>query len=114
MSNVGIGIGSPNCILYVSTNAGNNVNSFPIRVSSGSGADGSGYGTLTGLDAESGGWSKCAIRHTRTGGYDVGDIVFLNRNTIDNADRTMGDKKGELIYSVELEFEIQILNLIYI
>ena len=82
-SGVGIGKTNPNCRLYVSTNAGNNVNSFAIRVSSDGGTDGSGYATLIGLGAESNGWSKCAIGHTRTGGYDVGDIVFLNRNTID-------------------------------
>ena len=91
--NTGIGISNPNCRLYISTNAGNNVNSFAIRVSSGGGTDGSGYATLIGLGAESGGWSKCAIGHTRTNGYDVGDIVFLNRNTIDNADCTMSDER---------------------
>ena len=91
--NTGIGISNPNCRLYISTNAGNNVNSFAIRVSSSGGTDGSGYATLIGLGAESGGWSKCAIGHTRTGGYDVGDIVFLNRNTIDNADCTMSDER---------------------
>ncbi len=45
------------------------------------------------MGAESGGWSKCAIGHTRTGGYDIGDIIFLNRSTIDNADCTMGDER---------------------
>jgi hypothetical protein len=91
--NAGLGITNPNCRLYISTNAGNNVNSFAIRVSSGGGTDGSGFATLIGLGAESGGWSKCAIGHTRTNGYDVGDIVFLNRGTIDNADCTMSDVK---------------------
>jgi hypothetical protein len=95
-NNVGIGV-NPNCRLYISTNAGNNVNSFAIRVSSSGGTDGSGYATLIGLGAESGGWSKCAIGHTRTGGYDVGDIVFLNRNTIDNADCTMSDEKMRMV-----------------
>ncbi len=72
--NVSIGIKNPN--IHISTNAGNNVNSFAIRVSSGGETDGSGFATLIGLGAESDGWSKCAIGHTRTGGYDTGDKVF--------------------------------------
>ncbi len=32
--------------------------------------------TLIGRGTESGGWSKCAIGHTRTGAYDV-SIFFL-------------------------------------
>ncbi len=79
--------------MYISTNAGNNVNSYALRVSSGGGTDGSGYATLIGLGAESGGWSKCAIVHTRTGGYDVGDIVFLCNSTINPSDCTMSDEK---------------------
>ncbi len=43
--NVGIGITNPNGKLYISTNAGNNVNSFALRVSSGGETDGSGYAT---------------------------------------------------------------------
>ncbi len=41
------------------------------------GIDGSGFTTLIGLGAESGGWFLCAIGHTRTGAYDTGDIIFL-------------------------------------
>ncbi len=83
---------------YISQqNAGNNVNSFAIRVANGGGIDDSGFATLIGLGAESGGWSKCAIGHTRTGGYDVGDIIFLNRNTIDNADCTISDERMRII-----------------
>ncbi len=93
--NTGMGISNPNCRLYISTNAGKNVNSFAIRVSSGGGTNDSGHATSKGLGAESGGWSKCAIGHTRTGGYDVGDIILLNRNTMDDADCTMSDKKNE-------------------
>ncbi len=54
--------------------------------------DASGYATLIGLGSESGGWSKYAIGHTRTGGYDVGDIVFLNRKSIDISDCTISDE----------------------
>ncbi len=42
--------------MYISTNAGNSVNSFAILVSSGGGTDGPGYATLIGLGAESNGW----------------------------------------------------------
>jgi hypothetical protein len=45
------------------------------------------------LGSESGGWSKCAIGHTRTGGYDVCYIIFLNGNVIDPSYCTMSDKK---------------------
>jgi hypothetical protein len=58
--------------------------------------DGSGYATLIGFSAESGVWSNCAIGHTRTRYYEVGDIVFLNRNTIDHSECRMGDEKLEL------------------
>ncbi len=39
MNSSGLGIGIPNlnCRLYISTNAGNSVNSFAMRVSSGGG-----------------------------------------------------------------------------
>jgi hypothetical protein len=76
-NNVGIEV-NPNCRLYI-TNTGNNVNSFAIRISSGGGTDGSGYATLIGLVAESGGWYKCAIGHTRTGGWDQGGYcIFMS------------------------------------
>ena len=45
------------------------------------------------LGSEANGWSKCAIGHTRTGGYDVGDIVFLCRATGDGTSCTMSDVK---------------------
>ncbi len=35
--------------------------------------------------------------HTRTGGYDVENTVFLNRNTIDNADCTMSDETRRIV-----------------
>jgi hypothetical protein len=53
ISNVGNGTSNPNTRLYISTNAGNSVNSFAIRVSSGGGVDESGLVTLIGLGAES-------------------------------------------------------------
>ncbi len=40
--NVGIGKGNPNCRLSISTNAGNSVNSYAIRISSDGGTDYSG------------------------------------------------------------------------
>ena len=48
-----------------------------MRLSCGAFTDGGGFGTLLGLGSEPNGWSKCAIGHTRTGGYDVGDSVFM-------------------------------------
>jgi hypothetical protein len=64
-----------------------------MRLSCGASTDGGGFGTLLGLGSEPNGWSKCAIGHTRTGPYDQGDIVFLTRATVDNADCTMNDVK---------------------
>ncbi len=69
------------------------MNSFAIRVSSSGGTDGCGYATLMGLGAS--GWSKYAIGHTRTGGYDVGDII-------DNADCTRSDEKMGIISVVNI------------
>ncbi len=53
ISNVGNGISNPNTCLYISTNAGNGVNSFAIRVSSGGRVDETVLATLIGLGAES-------------------------------------------------------------
>ncbi len=91
--NVGIGITNPNCRLYTSSNLSASATVYAMRLSCGAATDGGGFGTLLGLGSEGNGWLKCAIGHTRTGPYDVGDVVFLTRNTIDNADCTMSDEK---------------------
>ena len=86
--NVGIGTNNSNCRLYISTGIGNTVaNSFAIRMSGGGTInDGGQFFCGIGFAHEPNGWSKGAIGWIRTGGYDVGDMVFLNRNTPDNID----------------------------
>jgi hypothetical protein len=75
------------------------VTCYPIRISSGASAFSdplNGTATLIGLGTEcasSGSWSKCAIGHCRTDGYDIGAIVFLNRNTVDTTNATMSDER---------------------
>ena len=93
--NVGIGVGNPNCRLYINTGAGNSANNFPLRIASGGGAvsDNSGYSTLIGLGTEANGWSKCAIGHARMSAYDTGDIVFLANNDWDTSNCTMANEK---------------------
>jgi hypothetical protein len=54
-----------------------------MKTSGGSYQDTGNFGTLLGLGTEDGGFSKCAIGHVRTAAYDVGDIVFLTRNSAD-------------------------------
>ncbi len=83
---------NPNTRLYISTKCRKSVNSFARGVSSGEGVDGSRLAILIGLGAESRGWSKCAIAHTRTSSSNAGDTVFLIRNSIDSSDCNMGDK----------------------
>jgi hypothetical protein len=89
--NLGIGKTNPNCRLYIDSANGNNTSTtFSIRIgSNGNVTDGGAFPNLIGLGIEANGWSKGAIGWLRTGPYDQGDIVFLNRNTIDSADTNM-------------------------
>ncbi len=70
------------CRLYISATAGNPVNSDAIRGLSGWGVNHSGFPTFTGVGSELVGWSKSAMGHTRTGPYDVGDIVLFFEETL--------------------------------
>ena len=56
---------------------------YGLKIHSGNAVDSGGAPVLFGLGTEAATWSKCAIGHIRTGTYDQGDIVFLNRNTAD-------------------------------
>ena len=95
--NVGIGL-SPSYRLHIT--AGNSTIStvYAMKVSGGVFQNtGGNYGTLIGLGTEDAVWSKCAIGHVRTAGYDVGDIVFLCRNTIDNVSADMNNEKMRIL-----------------
>jgi hypothetical protein len=94
--NVGIGYNNPNCRLYINTNAGNGVNSIGLRIASGGGTDGLNYFCGIGLGHEASGWSKSAIGHVRTGGYDIGDLVFLKNNSMDTSDCDMSHVRMRL------------------
>ncbi len=91
--NTEIGISNPNCKLYINTNAGNNVNSIGLRISSGGGTDCAIFFCGIGLAHEANGWSKSAIGYVRTGPYDIGDKVFLKNNSADNSDCDMSHER---------------------
>ena len=84
--NIGIGKTNPNCKLYINTGVLNTTaDSFAIRISSAGGTDTGPFFCGIGFAHEPNGWSKGAIGWIRTGGYDQGDMIFLNRNTNDNS-----------------------------
>jgi hypothetical protein len=89
--NVGIGKTNPNCRLYIDTQNGNTTSqSFSIRIgANGTISDSGAFPNLIGLGIEANGWSKGAIGWVRRGGWDQGDMVFLNRNTGDSADANL-------------------------
>ena len=70
---------------------------YPLRISAGAYTSaGNGTATLIGLATQNDEYFegiKCGIGHVRTGGYDVGSIVFLCNNTQDGTNATMSDEK---------------------
>ena len=82
-TNVGIGTTNPQAKLHISSALATVGNSYPLRISANKFVDNNGTGTFIGLSTEDSSWSKCALGHVRTGPYDVGDMVFLTRNTTD-------------------------------
>ena len=97
--NIGIGKTIPNCKLDVSAGLTTANTVFTMRLASGAFSDNGGFGTLLGLATESNGWSKCAIGHQRTGSWDTGDIVFLNRKSADTTSCSMSTDVQMRIYS---------------
>jgi hypothetical protein len=70
------------------------VTCIPLRISSGAYNDlGNGTATLIGLSTEPSGWTKCAIGHCRTGGWDTGAIVFICNSAANTTSLTMADER---------------------
>ena len=97
--NVGIGTNTriTNKLLVHQGSSGTGVTSFPLRISAGAYTSaGNGTATLIGLATQNDEYFegiKCGIGHVRTGGYDVGSIVFLCNNTQDGTNATMSDER---------------------
>jgi hypothetical protein len=88
--NVGLGTTSPQFTLNVVGASATEVT--VARFSKGNYADSGGHTTIVGLGAESGiAWTKAAIAFERTGGYDTGNIHFLQEDTIDNSTAELSD-----------------------
>ena len=67
---------------------------IPLKISAGAFTNtGNGTATLIGFGTEIGGFTKCAIGHCRTEGYDRGSIVFLTNNVSDTSSVTMSDER---------------------
>lgn len=69
--NLGIGISNPKAGLHTSD----------LKVSSIS------------LNTDDVQWSKCAIRHLKTGNFDIGDLLFLTRNSADTTTISLSDER---------------------
>ena len=89
--NVGIGITNPNVTLYVNANVSVAGTVMAAHFSAGPYTIGS--VTLIGISAESANWAKVAIGHVRTGGYDVGDLIFLTRSAVDQTSVALSDER---------------------
>jgi hypothetical protein len=88
--NVGIGTTSPQFPLNVVGASATEVT--VARFSKGNYADSGGHTTIVGLGTESSiAWTKAAIAFERTGGYDTGNIHFLQEDTIDNSTAELSD-----------------------
>tara|TARA_R110000823_G_scaffold239347_1_gene364575 strand:- start:90 stop:1838 length:1749 start_codon:yes stop_codon:yes gene_type:complete len=73
---------------------------YAQRIGSVGFADSGGYTALIGLSVEpNAGWSKGAIGWTRTGGYDTGNIVFLNRSLGDASTAALSDERMRITSS---------------
>ena len=70
---------------------------MPLKISAGAYTSlGNATATLIGLSTQNDEYfenTKCALGHVRTGGYDVGSIVFLCNNTQDSNSCTMTDER---------------------
>ena len=75
---IGIGISNPKTILHVGSLA---LNQFPLKISSTSNNN---DGTFIALNSSDVNYCKSGIGHIKTGDYDTGDIIFINRNSLDD------------------------------
>ena len=81
----GIGITNPKTTLHVSSIS---FNQYPLKISTVSNND---TGSFIAFNTSNVEWCKCAIGHIKTGDYDTGDLIFLNRNTPDNLNANFND-----------------------
>jgi len=81
----GIGITNPKTTLHVSSVS---FNQYPLKISTVSNND---TGSFIAFNTSNVEWCKCAIGHIKTGDYDTGDLIFLNRNTPDNLNANFND-----------------------
>ena len=88
---VGIGTTAPGRKLVVQTDTGPSSYAAHFRQSGTT----VGNSTLIGFSVEAGGWSKGAIGFKRTGSYDTGDLVFLNRSV--STDSTSATTENDTI-----------------
>ena len=72
---------------------GTNVFEYTLRLAKGNYADTGGHTTLIGFGAETVGWSKSAIGHTRTDSYDRGYLGFYVNGASDTTSATASDLK---------------------
>jgi hypothetical protein len=88
--NVGIGTNSPATKLHISSagNSGSLDYNMILQKTVVTDNDKSAVGLLFSTEC-CGPFGKSAIVHERTGGYGVGDLHFLNNNTIDNTNPTL-------------------------
>ena len=90
--NLGIGKTNPNRTLYVNAQTAVAATTIVAQFAAGAYSNNTG-GTLIGFSQEPGAWAKVALGHVRTGGYDVGDMVFLTSSAIDTTTVTMSDER---------------------
>lgn len=100
--NLGIGISNPITNLYVSSG---NSNQFPFKFSTNSNNS---NGSFIALNTDDVNWCKCAIGHIKTGDFDTGDIIFINRNSLDEVNvNSQDDEKMRIKNNGNIGFSIK-------
>lgn len=84
--NLGIGISNPKANIHVTST----INQFPLKISTNSTNS---NGTFISLNTDDVSWCKCAIGHIKTGDFDIGDLLFLTRNSSDMTSVSLIDER---------------------
>lgn len=82
--NIGIGISEPKTSIHITSS--NNL--FPLKISSMNS-----NGSFISLNTDDVNWCKCAIGHIKTGIFDVGDLLFLTKNSFDISSVSLSDER---------------------